>query len=265
MKKLAALAFTLCMSSSFVQADTVELFAAGSLKIALTDVAANYEAITGNSVARHFGPSGLMRERIEQGETAHVFASANMKHPATLQHQGKGAAVVMFAQNKLCGLAKSTLKISSAQLLETLLDPAIRVGTSTPKADPSGDYAWQLFEKAEHLQTAAYATLDSKALKLTGGRDSQQAPEGRNTYGWVMENDRADVFLTYCTNALLAKRQVPELQILTLPDELSVGANYGLILLNGAPKQAADFARYVLSDEAQAILSSYGFTPVIDE
>ena len=41
-------------------------------------------------------------------------------------------------------------------------------------------------------------------MQLTGGPDSDPAPEGRNTYAWVMESDRADLFLTYCTNAVLA-------------------------------------------------------------
>jgi hypothetical protein len=30
-----------------------------------------------------------------------------------------------------------------------LLDPPVRVATSTPGADPSGDYAWQLFDKPD--------------------------------------------------------------------------------------------------------------------
>lgn len=263
MKRLIALTLSLTAGTTVVQADTVELYAAGSLKVALSDVAKNYQAKTAHTVASHFGPSGLMRERIEQGESAHVFASANMKHPATLQRNNLGGEVVMFAQNKLCALLQPELKTSPDNLLQSLIDPNIRLGTSTPKADPSGDYAWQLFAKAEALKPGTFKTLDAKTLKLTGGRDSKKAPAGRNTYGWVMENNRADIFLTYCTNALLAQKQVPQLQVMQIPKELGVAADYGLIVLNDAPPQAVDFAQYLLSNEGQSVLASYGFTPVI--
>ena len=34
-------------------------------------------------------------------------------------------------------------------MLAVLLDPQWKLGTSTPKADPSGDYAWEVFRRAE--------------------------------------------------------------------------------------------------------------------
>ena len=59
--------------------------------------------------------------------------------------------------------------------------------TSTPKADPSGDYAWRLSAKADKVKPGAEKALDAKAVKLTGGPTSEKAPKGRNQYGWVME------------------------------------------------------------------------------
>ena len=40
-------------------------------------------------VELEFGASGLLRERLEQGEAADVFASANMEHPEALSRSGK--------------------------------------------------------------------------------------------------------------------------------------------------------------------------------
>jgi molybdate transport system substrate-binding protein len=145
-------------------------------------------------------------------------------------------------------------------VLDVMLRDDVRLGTSTPKADPSGDYAWQLFEKAETLRPGSFAILDAKALKLTGGPDSAKAPEGRNTYGWVMGQDQADVFLTYCTNAVLARKEVPELQIVSLPEELAVGADYGLIVRADAPGEAWRLALFILAPDGQGILADYGFT-----
>ena len=130
-----------------------------------------------------------------------------MAHPGGLMAAGWGGPVALFARNRLCALAQPDVAASSASLLEVMLAPDVRLGTSTPKADPSGDYAWQVLEKAEALRPGSFGTLDAKALQLTGGPDSAKAPEGRNTYGWVMEQDQTNVFLTYCTNAVLAQKR----------------------------------------------------------
>ena len=67
-----------------------------------------------------------------------------MKHPAALAEAGKAPPVVMFARNRLCALAAPGVSVSSETLLDRILDPKVKLGTSTPKADPSGDYAWKL-------------------------------------------------------------------------------------------------------------------------
>jgi molybdate transport system substrate-binding protein len=109
------------------------------------------------------------------------------------------------------------------------------------------------------LRPGSFARLDAKALKLIGGPDSAKAPEGRNTYGWVMEQGGADVFLTYCTNAVLARKEVSELWIVSLPDQLTVGADYGLIVRKDAPGEAWRLALFILAPEGQEILADYGF------
>ena len=239
--------------------DMVQLHAAGSLRAAMTDISDAFEAAHGGSVERAFGPSGLLRERIEGGEAAQVYASANMRHPTVLADEGLAAPVAMFARNQLCVLAQPGVAIETDTVLDTLLDPEIRVGTSTPKADPAGDYAFEVFERAGALRSGAPDTLKAKALQLTGGADSAMPPEGRNPYGWVMSEGRADVFLTYCTNAVLAERDTPGLRIIALPQDLSVGAEYGLTVMNGSPQDAWNLAFFILSPTAQQILAGYGF------
>jgi molybdenum ABC transporter molybdate-binding protein len=242
-------------------AETVRLYAAGSLKAALTDVARAFEAKEpGARIETEFAASGLLRERIEKGEAAHVFASADTGHPMKLASAGHAESkVAIFARNELCALVRQGLQVTPATLLATLLDPGTRVGTSTPKADPSGDYAFALFAKAEALEAGARAALEAKALQLTGGATSEKAPAGRNQYAWVMQSGRADVFLTYCTNAVLARREAGSLEIVAIPAELKVAADYGMIVLKKAPPAAHTLARFILGPEGQAILVGYGF------
>jgi ABC-type molybdate transport system substrate-binding protein len=259
--RAALVAGLLTPMSTATKAETVNLFAAGSLRAALTEVVESFESKHRGKVeiAATFAASGLLRERIEKGEPAHVFASADTGHPKTLAAAGRTGPVTIFARNQLCALAREGLSITPDNLLATLLDQGVRVGTSTPKADPSGDYAFALFAKAEAFKPGAKAALEAKALLLTGGPSSDKAPAGRNQYAWVMEGGRADVFLTYCTNAVLAKKELATLQIAQIPRHLNVGAEYGMVVLKDAPPQALELARFVTGADGQAILEKYGF------
>ncbi|MBX9925629.1 MAG: molybdate ABC transporter substrate-binding protein [Hyphomicrobiaceae bacterium] len=260
---MAAATVMAAMVTSTANAREVRLYAAGSLKAAMGELTQAYAAIkTQTTFVTEFGASGLLRERIEKGEVAHVFASADTGHPKTLADTGKTEGPpTVFARNTLCALAKEGLSVTTDRLLDVLLDPAVRVGISTPKADPSGDYAIAMFDRAEAVKPGAKATLDVKAMRLTGGPDSAKAPEGQNLYAWVMSSGKTDVFLTYCTNAVLAKKDVPGLQIVTAPPALTVGADYGLVVLKGGPGAATKFAAFVQGPEGQTILAKYGFGP----
>lgn len=237
----------------------VQVYAAGSLREVFTAIASEHEARTGQKIVLTFGASGLLRERIEKGEPAQVFASADTDHPRRLAEQGGWQPPVVFTRNALCALTSDKLAATPATLLATMLQPSVRVGISTPKADPAGDYAWALFGKADALQSGATARLQAKALKLTGGADSPKPPPGRGTYAWVMDQGQADVFLTYCTNAVSAQKEVPRLRIVEIPPELQVGAAYGVTVRIGAPQAADAFLRALLAPPAQAVFNRFGF------
>lgn len=237
----------------------VSVYAAGSLREALTTLARDHEARTGQQIALTFGASGLLRERIERGEGAQLFASADTGHPQRLADAGGWQAPLVFARNQLCALTSDRIRTTPDTLLATLLDPEVRVGTSTPEADPSGDYAWALFRRADAVQRGAYATLDAKALKLTGNPAAPLAPPGRGTYAWLMDEGLADVFLTYRTNAIVAQQEVPRLRVVPLPDDLQVGAAYGLGVRRDAPAAALRFAHSLGEPAAQQLLRSLGF------
>ena len=237
----------------------IRLFAAGSLKDALSDIAKAFEAAGGGKVEDRFGPSGLLKDEIAGGAAADVFASANTGHPQALHEAGKSGPVTCFARNTLCALARPGLEVSSATLLDLLLDPAIKLGTSTPLADPSGDYAVEVFRQAGAIRPGAGSTLVRKALQLTGSGNSAAPPAGRNPYGWHVAEGRADIFLTYRTNAVAAQAQYPGQQLIDLPESLSVGADYGLTVMTAAPEAAHRFAAFIVSDQGQAILARYGF------
>lgn len=253
---LAALSI---VGSQAASAQPVLLHAAGSLRAALDEAAREFERRESAQVTTVYGASGLLRERIAKGEPAQVFASANLEHPAALAKAGKAVAPVEFTRNVLCALTRPEVGLQPGNLLERMLDPQVKLGISTPKADPSGDYAWALFGRAEAVRGGSQQALEKKAMKLTGGPDSPPPPKDRSVYGDLVSRKQADIFLTYCTNALLARRDFPELVSVAIPAELAVGARYGLTVMNGSPEAAWRLAWFILSDDGQAILARYGF------
>jgi molybdate transport system substrate-binding protein len=104
----------LSAGAASAQTSGVTLYAAGSLRAALTEVAQAFEASQrGVPVKLVFGASGLLRERLQRGEPADLFASANMGHPQALADALPGGARVRrFARNAMCVLARDGVDVS---------------------------------------------------------------------------------------------------------------------------------------------------------
>lgn len=257
---IATLVIACAWTAPMAKADPIKLYAAGSLRAALTDVARRFAASGGEPVEAKFGASGSLKDEIAGGAKAEVFASANMEHPLALAASGKSGPVVLFARNSLCALVRADLAVMSDTLLDRMLDPAIKLGSSTPKFDPSGDYTFAMFAKADALRPGARKILEGKALQLVGSPMSATPPAGHTAYGWHVMEGRADIFITYCTNVAAAVKENPGQQNVSLPNALNIGADYGLTVLRDASLAAHRFALFVLSSESQRILASHGFT-----
>jgi ABC-type molybdate transport system substrate-binding protein len=74
--RIAAIALAILSMTGPAMAETIQLYAAGSLRLALTDVAKAYEATSGNKVEAKWGASGLLKNEIVAGAKTDVFASA---------------------------------------------------------------------------------------------------------------------------------------------------------------------------------------------
>ncbi len=256
----ALLVIVIMLPLHSVLAQPLQIYAAGSLTAAFTDMVKAFPD-TGDIATPVFGPSGVLRERIEHGNHVDVFASADVDQPRKLAHLHSGSFVVIFTRNRLCALGKTSLGLTSENLLDKLIDPSVRLATSTPGADPGGDYAWAVFARAETVHPGAQAILQHKAMQLVGGPNSTPLVPGRGAVQSIFLADRADVMLGYCSSGQAVMRDTPGLTNVPLPPALTVGPAYGLIVLSDHPL-AARFALFVLSEEGQAILRKYGFDPV---
>ncbi|MNR90713.1 Molybdate-binding periplasmic protein precursor [compost metagenome] len=245
----------------------IKVLAAGSLTGAMTAVAQLYTQQTGQKIDAQFGPAGLLRERIENGEQADIFASANMAHPQALADKGWATQPVVVLRNSLCAKALPDYKLTSENLLERLLDPQVGLGTSTPKADPGGDYAWEMFAKAEKVRPGAQAILEAKAQQLVGGKNNPPVPAGRNAMEYFFAMKKVQISLGYCSS----RQTTPDPKFSSVPllAALAITPNYGLSVITrddkGVKKSheaAYRFALFLLSPQAQKLMAQYGFTPV---
>lgn len=248
---------------------SVTIRSAGSLRAGLEAVADMARTAHAIETAIEYGPSGLLRERIEAGEPAHLLASADMGHPQRLWQQKLAMPPMAFAGNSL----RLILGPGADLPAEAAADPAVlirwlqrddvRIATSTPGLDPSGDYAWAFFEKAGAIVPGSFERLTAKACQAVGGRDPMGflPMDGLSPVSRLFKKDRADVFVGYATSAQQVASQVEGIRIVSLPPELALHTTCGLAVIADAPPDAFRFACLLLSVPGQALLRKHGYGP----
>lgn len=228
------------------------ILAAGSLRAALTSFAQSIDP----APQLAFGPAGLLRQAIERGRACDVFLSANMGHPEALA-AAAGVQARAFASNPLCVVVRPGATVRPDTLLDHLLDPATRVGTSTPGADPSGDYAMELFTRADMVREGTGRILRAKALQVVGAAiPVAGAPTKEGGIAGLFQDGVIDAFICYRTTALAL---APGLVAVTPPPELAVTARYGVVALR--PSEHATGFVHALFGIGQALLARFGFDP----
>jgi molybdate transport system substrate-binding protein len=257
---LAAMACTMAWAPA--RADTLTVTAAGSLRAAITDLLAHFPRHSDDVSTPEFGASGLMRQKIESGAQVDVFASADVEQPHKLAEGHPERLVILFARNSMCALSRPDLGLSQTNLLDRLLDPAVRIATSTPGSDPLGTYSWQVFARADAVKPGARATLEGKAKILVGGGEkTPPLVAGKGAIEGIFLSKQADVMLIYCSAVAGIQKELPTLTSVKLPPNLSVQPADGLIILDDKPV-ALRFVAYVMSEEGQATLQRHGLEPI---
>ena len=142
-----------------------------------------------------------------------------------------------------------------------MLDPAVKLGTSTPRADPSGDYAWEVFRKADKLKPGVVRGPGEEGAAAHRRAVERGAAAGRVAL-WLARRRRPrrhlPDLLHRCAGRAAAKS--PTSRSCALPDALAVGADYGLTVMADASPAAYRFAMFILSPAGQAILAKHGFS-----
>ncbi|MEH2247341.1 substrate-binding domain-containing protein [Nostoc sp.] len=156
----------------------VTLYAAGSLRGPLSEVASAFTQEFGISVRTEFASSGSLKDRLLAGEKADVFASADLGNALALNQNNLSGEVETFASNPIYAIAIPEVSFTTENLLDKFLNLNIKLGISRPVSDPLGDYGVEVFRKAEAIRPGGFTQLNAKAVILSG-----TLPPNRNSPG----------------------------------------------------------------------------------
>lgn len=242
---------------------TVEIFSAGSLRGVVGELATEAAADYGIEVKPTFGGSGSLRERIEKGESPDLFLSADVNSPRKLAQEGRTLVpAIPFARNRMCVISRRAAGVTATNLVDRMLAKEVRLKTSTPIADPAGDYAWAIFDRIEALRPGSGTILKAKAQALmkvtvtpTNANQSAMAA--------LFASKQIDMSITYCSGVATLEKEVSELTSLVVPAQLDPHPLYGIAVLSNKP-QAQKLALFLLSEKGQAIIASQGLVPLTE-
>jgi molybdate transport system substrate-binding protein len=237
----------------------ITIFAAGSLKRPLRQIVDEFTQASDIPVHLELGPSGILKNRIMAGERADLFLSANRAHAQELLVQGKTEEVITFATNELCLFGRFAHCGNDDQLLAVMLDETLRLATSTPGDDPGGDYAFEVFKKAEILRPGVSAVLAAKSQQLVGGKNSPVPPPEVHAVAQLFLNNETDIFLGYYTSALIVREQVGNIHLEKLPEQIACKTEYTMARLLGTSLEAETASSFILSSRGREILQHHGF------
>lgn len=221
----------------------VTVFAAASLTAAFTEIGDAF--MTSNPDAKvtfnFAGSSDLVTQINEGGAPADVFASADQSNMTKLTDAGNnGSGPVVFATNLLEIIVEPGNPKGITGVEDLANDDLIVVTCDTEV--PCGKYAKQIFDNAGVTVTPDSLEENVKAVvtKVTAGE--------------------ADAGIVYETDVTAAGDQAEGVEI---PADINVLAEYPIAVTKDAPNAEAGqaFIDFVLSEQGQKILDSYGFLP----
>nr|WED69291.1 substrate-binding domain-containing protein [Pectobacterium colocasium] len=168
----------------------LRLYAAGSLRLALTPLLATFSERYAVDVVPTFGPAGLLSEKIIHGDAVDIFASANCAHPLRLKALGLVEETRVFTRNHLCIVMRNVPELTSQSWLMALLDPRFVLSTSTPGSDPGGDYAFELLIASSVCIVAGGDNCATKRNRWWAG--ARTGDSGGHDGGKLPDSERAE-------------------------------------------------------------------------
>jgi molybdate transport system substrate-binding protein len=225
------------------------VFAAASLREVFEGLVPAFEASHPEAkVLLNLAGSQELRVQIEQGARVDVFASADLKHMGLLEKQGLVDRPSVFARNEPVIVVPKENPAGIRSLTD--LPKSKRLVVGAPEV-PIGAYTLRIFDAAGKkyggdLRARLEASIVSRELNV------------RQVLAKVTLGE-ADAGVVYRTDARTAGDRV---QVIAIPADLNVLAEYPIAVLGSAPEPALARAwvELVLSRKGQEALVAGGFS-----
>jgi molybdate transport system substrate-binding protein len=234
-------------------AGEVDVFAASSLTDAFNAIGEDLEAANpGLDLVFNFAGSQALVTQLSEGASADVFASAN----TTQMNAAVDAGVIsgdpsIFAQNRLAIVVPKDNPAGITSFADLGKD-GVKLVLAAEDV-PVGQYGRQAICNAG----ADSATYGDSFVDSVSGNIVSNETNVKNVLAKVQlgEADAGIVYVTDVTPDVAA-----DVTLIDIPDTVNVIAEYPIAAVNGGDEQSADaFITYLLSDEGQATLESFGF------
>ena len=225
-------------------------------KDVFTEMGKNFEAANpGVKVAFNFAGSQQLAQQIGQGAPADVFASANKAQMTAAIKTGRVVSGTerVFVRNRLVVIVPKD-NPGKVEKLQDLANPGLKLVLAA-KEVPVGQYTLDFLTKTL-TDTAFGAAFQGAVLKnVVSYEDNVRSVLSKVVLG------EADAGVVYTTD--ITQDAAPKVSRIDIPDALNTVASYPIAALQDTKQAdlAGKFVTYVLSDEGQKILASYGFIP----
>ena len=251
----AALALTGCSSenpdpavsdapATSAMSGELTVFAAASLSGAFDELAAEFEAANPDVdiLPISYDGSSVLATQLIEGAAADVFASADENNMAKVTDAGLAEGAAPFATNTL-EIAVAPGNPKGVEGLDSL-------------ADGASDSPLTVVLCAAEVPcgNASKTLIEAAGITITPASEEQNVTAVLSK----VKSGEADAGLVYRTDVTAAGDEVTGVEIANAADATNV---YPLTALDAAPNPevAAAFVEFVLSDEGQAVLASFGF------
>ncbi|HEX8253149.1 MAG TPA: molybdate ABC transporter substrate-binding protein [Thermoanaerobaculia bacterium] len=238
MRRLFFLAVLLVACTA--SAAEVRVFAAASLREALSAIAGAYERNGSDKIVFSFGASSLLARQIQEGAPADLFLSADEEKMNALAQRGlivPRSRVSVLSNSLVIVVPKSGgKKITSSRQLASLQSLAL----AEPNSVPAGIYARKYLQKI-----GVWNEVKTKVIPTDNVRSALAAVESGNV----------DAAIVYKTDALISK-EVRVAYEVPRADAPEISYPFALVTNDAAARR---FLAHLRSPAALRVFATYGF------
>ena len=233
-----------------VQAETLTVAAAHSLRAPFQEIVPLFEQEYGETVRVVYGPSQTLRQQIEKGAPIDVFLPDAVEEVRKLQKKGltvNGGARV-YAQTSLVLVMSTASQATSVSFGDALPDRAMRIAIVDPKTSALGEITARAITKLDpaykNRSRLLHAEHSDHVVNLVG--------EGEADVGIVYRVDAINSGQVRIIDETPAGRHTP----------VQFGQAVVWTCRDASRNVAEDFFDFMMSPRVQKLLLKYGFDSV---